>query len=159
MADEVPCVCKYSKYKWAVAILIVLLIAVIAYLVWKGYSMTKQSKDAGFDALRGYWHMGDDQYLMVDDALIQIIQMSSNGAIELFKIPDAKINIIDTGIRSHAFTVAGKYSPSVNKLSISGTIEMAIEPPSGFMTLAYTKNDKRISGRLIKDNAMSAVMY
>ncbi len=144
--------CRCLKSKWAIAILVITLLCLIGYIVWKGYVMTQQSRLVGFLSLNGYWHISDNRYLMIKESLMQIVDMEADGTKELFKIKSAKIDCVDTSVSAHAFKV-DNYTAEVNQLGIDGPIQILVIPSVGIMQFENVKG--KIAERLIKDNELT----
>ncbi len=155
-----PCRSALSGRKWTIVILIILLLGVIIWFVWVGVTMYSQSRIIGNLSLQGYWHIDNNRYLLITGPVVQIIDITPNDAdktkpptvVELFTAKDAKIIETKYSSGSHTFSISG-YTTTVNKLNISGVIDIVIVPAFGVMRLLNIPG--KIEEQLIKDNAMT----
>ncbi len=151
----VLCQKKLSRRKWIIVILVLLIIFLIGYIIWKGVSMLKLSRNVGYLALNGYWHIAGERYLLINGPMIQIIDITKDKIVELFKISNADIKITKTDATYHRFKISN-YTADINTLELSGPIDINITPSLGLMQFVNAKSN--VSEKLVKDNEMSLVI-
>ncbi len=149
--------CTCTGKKWAIAILVILVVFLIAYIVWKGYVMLAISREVAVLSLNGYWHIANNRYMLITGSIIKILDIVPTpddkfNAVDVFSTKNAKIEVDTTNAVAHTFVV-NTYTADVDKIGISGPITMIIAPSVGIMRLMNVA--AKIDEKLVKDNEMS----
>lgn len=122
-----------------------------------GKEMKERNIDNAFLTLRGYWHMGKDKYLLIDESIFQISQFDITAkATELFKIKKSDIKAIGaSNIETQSFIIKD-YKSDVNTLNFNGVITINIIPAIGIMKINDESGNKFT---LTKNNEMTNAAF
>lgn len=141
MVDQDCDKCKVpKKYKWIIAILIVLIIVIIGLWIFISIGYYKTIESVGMVALTGYWHISDNKYLFVFNDRIQMIDITSTKVDTLLYLSNADIVITKATPEVCEFSVK-TYTPDVNELNINGEITFSVIPPLGTMRMRNTDSN------------------
>lgn len=104
--------------------------------------------------LDGYWHIRDNEYLLIDDRVVQFVRFEESGVIlQLYKDTDATISYRSLlTFSKHEFVVT--LHPKERSLGTPERMRFELYPVAGVVRAVH--NDREIM-RVVKDNAMTSV--
>ena len=138
------------------AIFITILILLIASFTLFWYYQSIYT----YALLQGFWHLGGNVYVLIDDNLLRVIEISNDGEYTiLFEDSDVRLDYISIlPVLTHTYRLTMSLSNTIKNYKISNNpfnsteITLNIFPASGVIQI--TKDDGG-EYRMTKDNAMS----
>ena len=149
--DDIPKNKFYQSQLFAIAVVILICVG----MFWYYQSIV------AYVSLQGFWHISGNYYVLIDEGLVRIIELSNGGTFSVI-FEDKNVEFVD-GIMPSIFGHCYKLKRSNDKTFAIGdlrdhafnkqNIDLHVCPATGTIQIF---DDKKETMRLNKDNAMSS---
>ena len=140
-----------------VCFLLLALTIACAVLYYDNYSIKSNTQELAENMLQGYWRLKNDVYLLIDDSLFQIVDLSSGAPVEYFGSVDSTFQYKKSTPDSFSFAMT--LSDNRNETSIfrlPNALTLDLYPVAG--TIIVWNGPSEVL-RATKDNEMTMVHF